>query len=382
MQLHGKKLTEEFTPLALNGIQKLWVKEGHARQTINRWTLAIKQMFNWGVTYGYVSTNTHYKLSQVPNLKEGHTAAPEYDEVKPVDPEVVARTIPFMPPVIADMVRVQLLGGFRAQDVRNMRICDIDRREKIWRYTPFEHKTKHKGKLRLLAVGPRAQKILTTYLIQKQDKPTVFLFSPRDSVEIQREEKRRNRKTKVQPSQINRKKENPKRQPAEQYTKESYARAVARACRKAGTQATITGLTKDTKYEFRHRALLDDGSSNWSESVFVVTNREETFNTRKLTFKNISKTTDSATFTWPYVKEASYEVQYRPVGETTWTTVSIEKFPEWSPGQLRHTAGSAIRDKYGLDGAQVCLAHASAKTSEIYAVLNFEKAARIMADMG
>jgi len=88
VQFHGNKITAEFTPLDLKDIQKLWINEGHARKTINRWTLAIKQMFDYGVTYGFVSTDAHYKLSKVPNLKEGHTAAPEYDEVQSIDPEI------------------------------------------------------------------------------------------------------------------------------------------------------------------------------------------------------------------------------------------------------------------------------------------------------
>lgn len=41
--------------------------------------------------------------------------------------------------------------------------------------------------------------------------------------------------------------------------------------------------------------------------------------------------------------------------------------PAWHPHQLRHLAGTEVRDKLGLDAAQAFLGHASAKTSEIYA---------------
>lgn len=41
--------------------------------------------------------------------------------------------------------------------------------------------------------------------------------------------------------------------------------------------------------------------------------------------------------------------------------------PHWHPHQLRHLAGTEVRDKLGLDAAQAFLGHASAKTSEIYA---------------
>ncbi len=40
---------------------------------------------------------------------------------------------------------------------------------------------------------------------------------------------------------------------------------------------------------------------------------------------------------------------------------------KWSPNQLRHTAATEARAEFGLDGAQLILGHAHAKTTEIYA---------------
>ncbi len=109
VKYYGKNPVDEFTPLALDFIRDKWVEASHARKTINRWTQIIKKMFQWGVTYGLVSTDVHYRLSMVPNLKMGHTVAPEYNEVQPVSSEIVEKTLPFLPPVVADMVRVQRL---------------------------------------------------------------------------------------------------------------------------------------------------------------------------------------------------------------------------------------------------------------------------------
>ena len=41
-----------------------------------------------------------------------------------------------------------------------------------------------------------------------------------------------------------------------------------------------------------------------------------------------------------------------------------------------------IRDKYGLDYTQAVMGHASAKTTEIYAKVAFEKAAEVMREIG
>jgi integrase len=56
--------------------------------------------------------------------------------------------------------------------------------------------------------------------------------------------------------------------------------------------------------------------------------------------------------------------------------------PEWSPLQLRHTAATAIRARYGLETAQVVLGHAKADTTEIYAERDLARARAVMAEIG
>jgi integrase len=103
---------------------------------------------------------------------------------------------------------------------------------------------------------------------------------------------RAKRKTSVQPSQRNRRVTGkPRRRPGPRYSKDSYNRAIARACRKAGV-------------------------------------------------------------------------------------------PEWSSNQLRHTAATTIRERYGIESAQVVLGHSDPRTTEIYAERDFQKAASIMRELG
>jgi integrase len=54
----------------------------------------------------------------------------------------------------------------------------------------------------------------------------------------------------------------------------------------------------------------------------------------------------------------------------------------WAPNQLRHTRGTQIRKRYGLDGAQVILGHAKADVTQIYAELDREKAIEISRQIG
>lgn len=54
----------------------------------------------------------------------------------------------------------------------------------------------------------------------------------------------------------------------------------------------------------------------------------------------------------------------------------------WSPLQLRHTAATAIRARYGLEAAQAVLGHARADTTQIYAERDQARARSIMEEMG
>jgi len=56
--------------------------------------------------------------------------------------------------------------------------------------------------------------------------------------------------------------------------------------------------------------------------------------------------------------------------------------PTWTPLQLRHSAATTIRARYGLEAAQVVLGHAQADTSEIYAEKNTDLARRVAVEVG
>ncbi|MBA4106832.1 MAG: recombinase XerD [Pirellula sp.] len=62
--------------------------------------------------------------------------------------------------------------------------------------------------------------------------------------------------------------------------------------------------------------------------------------------------------------------------------VKKAKVAHWSPHQLRHTAATRIREKFGLEAAQVILGHSRADVTQIYAEANRKKAADIMGSVG
>jgi integrase len=120
----------------------------------------------------------------------------------------------------------------RSGEVLTMRTCDLDTSGAVWEYIPGRHKTEHHGKHRRIFMGPRAQEILRPWL---RPDPAEYLFQPREA-ELERQAARaRNRKTSVTPSQrVRTRKARPKRMPGDRYNPRVYARAVAKACERAG----------------------------------------------------------------------------------------------------------------------------------------------------
>jgi integrase len=56
--------------------------------------------------------------------------------------------------------------------------------------------------------------------------------------------------------------------------------------------------------------------------------------------------------------------------------------PHWHPNQLRHTAATKIRQRYGLEAARQILGHRSTATTEIYAEADLGRVVFIMAEIG
>ena len=231
---YGKNAVSEFGPISLKFIRDGLIAEKLVRSTINARINIIRQAFRWGVENELVAPDVSQALDAVAKLKKGRSAAKDNDKVPPVPNSLVDVTLKFLPSVVADMVQVQRFIGGRPQDVCNMRRGDIERTGDVWTYRPFKHKTQHQGKERSLAIGPRAQEILLSYIVRKTDDE--FIFSPADSIKQFRATQRENRKSKVQPSQQDRRKSQPKRTPGERYDHRAYRRAIHRACEQAGIE--------------------------------------------------------------------------------------------------------------------------------------------------
>jgi integrase len=321
-ETYGVTPAAAFGPLALKAVRVKMVEAGLCRGVVNHRCRRIVRVFKWGVSEELVPESTWRALTTVRGLEQGRTEARETEPVGPVSDGLVDDILPFVRPPVRGMIQLQRLTGCRPGEVCMMRGCDLDTTGTVWLYRPPHHKTKHRGKARVIALGPRAQEIVRCFL--KTDT-RAYLFSPKDAVAALREEQRRARKTKVQPSQVNRRKRKPARSPREKYTTQSYSRAIAAACRRAFPPSPPLGRARGESIKY-----------------------------------------------WRLRLTAEQRAELRE-----WNALH-----HWHPNQLRHSFATEARRRFGLEAAQVSLGHAAADVTQVYAERDLTLAARVAAEIG
>jgi integrase len=331
-RLYGETDVKEFGPLKLKALREHMIGKGWCRRVINQRMGRVVRCFKWGVGEELVPPTVHQALDVVPGLQKGRTKARESEPVEPVAWDVVEPTLAHMPALVAAAVRVMWLTGARPGEALAVRLAALDRSGQVWNYRPGQHKTSHRGKRRVLAIGPKAQQVLLACIkircpiCGNEGRPPrmgcrdnaicgpcademddrgicgpwprfeaqpadAYLFSPAVATQERYADMRARRKTKVQPSQISRAAKKPKKKPGQRYSVESFNRAVARACEAAGVES-------------------------------------------------------------------------------------------WHPHQLRHAHATEVRRRYGLEAAQVALGHSQADVTQIYAERDLSLAERVAREIG
>ena len=305
------------------------IRDGRCRNRINKDAARIKRLFRWGASRKLVPPAVYQGLQTVEGLRAGRSGARETEPIRPVEDAVVEATLPHLPRQVAALVCLQRLTGMRPGEAVIMRVIDLEMREQVWLYRPGSnrgphgaHKNAYRGHHRTILIGPKGQEVLRPWLrLNLQD----YLFQPREAMAEFRAEQRRQRKSKVSPSQQTRRKRRPKKQPGERYTISSYPHAIYKACDAAfPPPAPLAQQEGETKKEWHERLT----------------------------------------------EEQKAELR-------AW-----RKRHRWHPNQLRHAKATEIRREAGLDAARVVLGHRSPQITEVYAELDVGKAAEVMARLG
>jgi integrase len=345
-RLYGHTPAKAFGPAALRAVQQDMAKADLCRAVINFRVNRIRRVFKWAVSFELLPVAVHQALQTVQGLRRGHGKVREADPIKPADVEHVEAALPHMPGPVAAMVRLQLLTACRAGEVMVMRAIDLNMSGPVWTYRPHKHKNQHRGQDRVIYFGPRAQEIVKPFLTTDLQ---AYLFSPRAYVEALHRRRGEQRKTKRTPSELKRKrKAKPRRVPAERYNRRSYRVAVVRACDKA-TRARVFSLLK---------GLAESGKLALPEGL-----------TAEWLFRRVSRLTPKLVKALAAANGLEAEIEHLRV-------------PHWSPLQLRHTAATSIRSRYGVEAAKVVLGHSKVETTQIYAERDLGRAEQIMAEIG
>jgi integrase len=226
LALYWDTPVDAFSTTCLDLVRSAMKESGRFnRNVLNRHTRRIISIFKWGVWKELCKESTWRKLTVIPPYKKGEPGTFEGTKRKPVPDDVLLRTLPYLPPTVQSMVKVQRLTGARPGEICKLTVGAVDLKEGTILLT--EHKTKEHVGERIIALRPEAREILAPYLIGK--KPDNAVFSPRQAMEERNAERKKNRKSKITPSQAERdrqREKNPQSKVGEFYDSKSYYRAI------------------------------------------------------------------------------------------------------------------------------------------------------------
>jgi integrase len=285
-ELYGHIPAAEFGPLSLAAVREHMVGLKWCRTVINKRIDRVKRVFKWATSAELVPVTVYQALRTLSGLRQGRTQARESEPVTPANPIHVTATLPFLTPHLRAMVELQRLTGMRPGEICQLRFAEVDRTGTVWVYRPAQHKTAHHGKTRAIHFGPRARAVITGFLRRGNPIPDSFshlevnnpdhsnarrvmadayqdagrerdaallrdvtrpvvlvegcvvdpalpLFSPAESRAEWARAMRAKRRSKVPPSQQNRRATKPKKTPGTKYTVAAYGYAVRKAADKA-----------------------------------------------------------------------------------------------------------------------------------------------------
>ncbi len=227
-ELYADLPADQFTPKKLKTVRQAFIDSGNGRTHVNTCTRRVIAIFAWAAEEELVPGSLVHSLREVRSLERGRGGVSEGKPVQTIDQTTVDVTLTELTTVVADMVRLQLVSGARPGEICNLTPEQIDRSDDVWYYRPVQHKNVHRGKDRVVCFGPRAQEILTKYLLRPNDQPC---FSPREAMRQRFEQREQNRKTpfscgnRSKPGQRCRRIE----QVREGYDAMSYRRSIHRA---------------------------------------------------------------------------------------------------------------------------------------------------------
>jgi integrase len=225
LSLFGDRRTLEVTKKDLETVRQAMIDRKLSRGVINKRMNKIVRIFVWGTEEGrgLVPEQVAAVLRMIRRLEAHRSPAQDYAPVTGVDPKTVEAAAVVANPVIAAMMRLQLLTGMRPGEVRGLRKRMVVRIDGEW-VADFgiEHKMAYRKQTRVVALGPKAMALLRLWL---KECPTddSFVFRPTQ--------------------------QKGSRGRLQQFTRYGYSDSVDWACRKAGVPSFAPNQIRHTAGE-------------------------------------------------------------------------------------------------------------------------------------
>ena len=249
----GSWMTEE----EIEALRKRGRNVGLCRCTLNHRLSRIKTVWRWAESRKLVPKGSYAALLSLRGLGKKNPSVRHTVRKPAACVADVLAILPHVLPPVAAAIQVQLYTGARAGEAIIMRPCDVDREslkvdgQPIWVYRPEWSKNdwRENATARAIPIGPKLQEVLKPFL--DTTAAAAYLFNPRVAYEQWLTANNR------------RKKHAKKRFPGERYTVNSYNRAIAKGCRRAGVQ-------RWTSHQIRYHVAASIGPLAGLEGVRQV----------------------------------------------------------------------------------------------------------------
>jgi integrase len=321
LRLYADFAADKFGPIALQAVRSMLVAENLCRHTVNGMVHRLRSIWKWGVRQEIVPETVWRALLSVPALAEDEEGVRESTPVGPAPWRQVRAVLRNAPGQIPAMVRLQILTGMRPGEIVLVRPCDVDRGSPAsWIFRPPRHKTRSRGKQRIVQIGPRAQRLLTP-LLDGAD-PLTYVFRPELSMPRPAPHHRQRAASR---DRLRRRRRVPRRTVAQRFDTDAYRRAIQRACDRVWPlPAALACLKGELALAWKIRL----GPEGWAD--VVAWRREHVLH----------------------------------------------------PHQLRHSFATRIGNRFGEEEAQVLLGHSRLQTTGIYVQRDIRRGRRIIAQVG
>lgn len=173
---HGLTPLAEFGPNHLRAVRDAMIESDWSRGYINRQVNRLRHMVKWAVGRDMVNPSVLERLRAVESLSAGRTDARE-TRARGAVPKatITAVKAEIRSKKAKALIDLQLATAARPGELLQLTTSMIDRSKEVWTVALRNHKTRHFGKARILAFGPKAQAILMPFL--RLEAPDELLFA-------------------------------------------------------------------------------------------------------------------------------------------------------------------------------------------------------------